>query len=114
MKTRTLGSTGLTVSEIGLGCMAMSYAYGQPSSEQDAFATLHRAIDLGVTFLDTAEMYGPFENERLLGRALKGRRDEVTIATKFRFKINSDPNRAAINRWYGRCRRPSGTCDRSG
>lgn len=106
MNTRTLGATGLTVSEIGLGCMAMSYAYGQPSSEQEAFAALHRAIELGITFLDTAEMYGPFENERLLGRALKGRRDEVTIATKFGFKINPDPTRRAIDSMEGVDGRP--------
>jgi aryl-alcohol dehydrogenase-like predicted oxidoreductase len=81
-----LGSQGLEVSAIGLGCMGMSQAYG-PADEAESIATLHRAIELGCTFLDTAEVYGPFVNEELLGRALKGRRDQVTIATKFGFRI---------------------------
>lgn len=85
MKTRKLGQE-LTVSAIGLGCMGMSYAYGG-QDEQDAIATLHRAFDLGITFFDTAEVYGPYENEKLLGKALKPFRDKVTIATKFGFKI---------------------------
>jgi aryl-alcohol dehydrogenase-like predicted oxidoreductase len=83
---RKLGGQGLTVSAIGLGCMGMSQAYG-PADEAESIATLHRAIELGCTFLDTAEVYGPFTNEELLGRALKGRRDEVVIATKFGFRI---------------------------
>jgi aryl-alcohol dehydrogenase-like predicted oxidoreductase len=81
MKTRTLGN-GLTVSAIGLGCMGMSEFYG-PASEEEAIATIHQALDRGVTFLDTADMYGPFTNERLVGRALSGRRDGVVLATKF-------------------------------
>ncbi|PBC06448.1 aldo/keto reductase [Mesorhizobium sp. WSM3859] len=81
-----LGSQGLEVSAIGLGCMGMSQSYG-PADEQESIATLHRAIELGCTFLDTAEVYGPFVNEELLGRALQGRRDQVTIATKFGFRI---------------------------
>ncbi|CDX27765.1 putative aldo-keto reductase 2 [Mesorhizobium plurifarium] len=81
-----LGSQGLEVSTIGLGCMGMSQAYG-PADEAESIATLHRSIELGCTFLDTAEVYGPFHNEELLGRALKGRRDQVTIATKFGFRI---------------------------
>ena len=85
MKTRKLGQE-LTVSAIGLGCMGMSYAYGG-QEEQDAIRTLHRAFDLGITFFDTAEVYGPYENEKLLGKALKPFRDKVTIATKFGFKI---------------------------
>jgi aryl-alcohol dehydrogenase-like predicted oxidoreductase len=85
---RKLGSQGLEVSEIGLGCMGMSHAYGA-SDEQESIATIHRAIDLGCTFLDTAEFYGPFTNEELLGRALEGRRDQVTIATKFGFKVGA-------------------------
>ncbi|MEZ2329804.1 aldo/keto reductase [Mesorhizobium sp. RCC_202] len=81
-----LGSQGLDVSAIGLGCMGMSQSYG-PADEAESIATLHRAIEVGCTFLDTAEVYGPFVNEELLGRALQGRRDQVTIATKFGFRI---------------------------
>jgi aryl-alcohol dehydrogenase-like predicted oxidoreductase len=84
MKRRRLGA--LEVSAIGLGCMGMSQAYG-PADEAESIATLHRAIDLGITFFDTAEVYGPFHNESLLGRALKGRREGLVIATKFGFKI---------------------------
>lgn len=83
---RKLGQQGLEVSAIGLGCMGMSQSYG-PADEAESIATLHRAIDLGCTFLDTAEVYGPFTNEDLLGRALAGKRDQVVIATKFGFKI---------------------------
>ncbi len=86
---RKLGRQGLEVSEIGLGCMGMSHAYGTPD-DAESTATIHRAIELGCTFLDTAEVYGPFKNEELLGRALKGRRDQVTIATKFGFVINGE------------------------
>ena len=85
MKTRKLGQD-LTVSAIGLGCMGMSFAYGA-ADEQESIRTLHRAVDLGVTFFDTAEVYGPYENEILLGKALKDVRDRVTIATKFGFRI---------------------------
>ncbi|TIW66193.1 MAG: aldo/keto reductase, partial [Mesorhizobium sp.] len=81
-----LGNQGLVVSAVGLGCMGMSQSYG-PADEAESIATLHRAIELGCTFLDTAEVYGPFINEELLGRALKGRRDKVIIATKFGFRI---------------------------
>jgi len=82
MQRRTLGSQGLDVSAIGLGCMGMSDFYGG-ADEAGSIATIHRALDLGVTFLDTADMYGPFTNERLVGRAIKGRRDAVVLATKF-------------------------------
>ena len=86
LSMRKLGSQGLEVSAIGLGCMGMSQSYG-PADEGESIATLHRAIELGCTFLDTAEAYGPFTNEELLGRALKGRREKVVIATKFGFRI---------------------------
>jgi len=83
---RKLGKQGLVVPAIGLGCMGMSHAYGQPG-DTESLATLHRAIELGCNFFDTAEVYGPLRNEELLGRAFKGRRQEVIIATKFGFKI---------------------------
>ena len=86
LNKRKLGSHGLEVSAIGLGCMGMSQSYG-PADEGESIATLHRAIELGCTFLDTAEVYGPFTNEELLGRALKGRRGQVVIATKFGFRV---------------------------
>ena len=82
MTKRKLGRQGLEVSAIGLGCMGMSEFYG-PTDEAESIATIQRAIDLGVTLLDTADMYGPFKNEILVGRAIKGRRDRVVIATKF-------------------------------
>jgi len=88
MSTRKLGTAGLEVSAIGLGCMGMSQSYG-PADETESIATLYRAIELGCTFLDTAEVYGPHTNEALLGRALKGRRDQVTIATKFGFRLEN-------------------------
>ena len=89
---RNLGADGLRVSTLGLGCMGMSQSYGSPEErdERESIATIHRAIELGVTFLDTAEVYGPFTNEELVGRAVKGRRGEVIIATKFGWKIDDD------------------------
>ncbi|WP_121120024.1 aldo/keto reductase [Croceibacterium ferulae] len=86
LQQRALGSQGLRVSALGLGCMGMSQSYGS-FDDAESIATLHRALELGVTFLDTAEVYGPFTNEELLGRALKGRWNEVVIATKFGFDI---------------------------
>ena len=86
MQKRKLGSQGLEVSALGLGCMGMSWAYG-PSEDGESIATIHRAIELGIDFFDTAEVYGPYENEKLLGRALAGKRGAVVIATKFGFKI---------------------------
>jgi aryl-alcohol dehydrogenase-like predicted oxidoreductase len=83
---RKMGSQGLEVSTIGLGCMGMSQSYG-PADKQESIATLHRAIELGCNFFDTAEIYGPFANEELLGEAFKGRRDQVVIASKFGFRI---------------------------
>jgi aryl-alcohol dehydrogenase-like predicted oxidoreductase len=86
LKKRKLGKQGLEVSELGLGCMGMSQSYGIPN-DAESIATIHRAIELGVTFFDTAECYGPYINEELLGRALKGHRAKVVIATKFGFGI---------------------------
>ena len=95
MQTRTLGQ-GLEVSAIGLGCMGMSEFYGT-ADEGEAVATIQRALDLGVTFLDTADMYGPFTNEKLVGRAVAGRRDEVVLATKFGNERNPDGSWIGIN-----------------
>lgn len=91
MKQRALGQQGLTVSAQGLGCMGMSFAYGE-ADEAESIATLHRALELGVNFFDTAEVYGPYTNEELLGRAFKGRRSEAIIATKFGFDIRNGAN----------------------
>jgi aryl-alcohol dehydrogenase-like predicted oxidoreductase len=92
MQKRTLSNSSLEVSAIGLGCMGMSQAYGttEERDERESIATIHRAIELGVTFFDTAEAYGPYTNEELLARALKGRRDRVIIATKFGFKFDAN------------------------
>ena len=87
--TRALGRSGLTVSAQGLGCMGMSFAYGTPDAVE-ATATIHRALDLGVTLLDTADMYGFGENEGLVGKAIAGRRDDVVLATKFGISLNAD------------------------
>src|SRR5215208_6134385 len=92
MKQRTLGNNGLTVSEIGLGCMSLTGAYGNTGgpSRQDAIAMIRHAVDLGVTFFDTAEIYGPFTNEEIVGEALRPVRDQVVIATKFGFDIDPE------------------------
>ncbi len=82
METRKLGTQGLEVSALGLGCMGMSEFYGERDDEE-SIATIHRAVELGVVFLDTADMYGPFTNEKLVGKAIAGCRDKVVIATKF-------------------------------
>src|SRR5262245_39050013 len=89
MQTRMLGRSGLEVSALGLGCLGMSQHYGAPEErdERESIATIHRAIELGVTFFDTAEVYGPFANEERVARALASRRDRVVIATKFGFRI---------------------------
>ena len=96
MRTRTLGSQGLRVSAEGLGCMGMSEFYGR-SDENEAIATIHRALELGVTLLDTADMYGPFTNEKLVGRAIADRRDRVVLATKFGNERREDGSWVGIN-----------------
>jgi len=96
MKSRQLGTGGVSVSAIGLGCMGMSQSYGQ-SDETEAIATIHRALELGVTFLDTADMYGPFTNEKLVGRAIADRREGVFLATKFGNERRADGSWVGVN-----------------
>ncbi len=102
MEKRTLGSQGLTVSALGLGLMGMSANPGHPgmygpADERESIATIHRALELGIDFFDTAEVYGPYINETLLGKALQGRRHRAVIATKFGFKIDPDGRIAGVN-----------------
>ncbi|MDX6661015.1 MAG: hypothetical protein QOJ55_1837 [Solirubrobacteraceae bacterium] len=109
MQTRKLGRDGLEVSAEGLGCMGMSEFYGA-TDEEESIRTIQRALDLGVTFLDTADMYGPFTNEKLVGRAIEGRRDEVVLATKFGNERAEDGTRIGIN---GRPEYVHSACDAS-
>ena len=96
MEQRTIGGQGLVVPALGLGCMGMSQSYG-PADERESVATIHRALELGMTFLDTADVYGPFTNERLVGRAIAGRRDEVVLATKFGNQRRADGSWVRVN-----------------
>jgi aryl-alcohol dehydrogenase-like predicted oxidoreductase len=96
MKKRKLGHTGLEVSALGLGCMGMSEFYG-PRDEAESISTIHRALDLDINFFDTADIYGPFTNEKLIGKAIRDRREKVVIATKFGIVRGDDPNSRAIN-----------------
>ena len=96
MKARRLGRQGPKVSEIGLGCMSMSKVYGQPD-EVEAIQTIHRALELGVNFLDTADVYGPFTNEKLVGRAIAGRREDVVLATKFGLVRSDEPGYRGVD-----------------
>ncbi|MDB4953818.1 MAG: aldo/keto reductase [Myxococcales bacterium] len=109
MNKRTLGRSGLEVGAIGLGCMGMSEFYG-PGDEAESIATIHRAIELGVTLLDTADMYGPYTNEELVGRAIKGKRNKIALATKFGIVRGADPAQRAIN---GRPEYVRAACDAS-
>src|SRR3954464_10864817 len=108
MTTRQLG--GLTVSAIALACMGMSEFYG-PTDEAEAIATIHRALDLGVTLLDTADMYGPFTNEELVGRAIADRRDGVVVATKF--GVVRDPSNPGARGANGRPEYVRSSCEGS-
>jgi aryl-alcohol dehydrogenase-like predicted oxidoreductase len=96
MQKRTLGKSGLEVSALGFGCMGISQSYGRPASREDGIAIIRSAVDAGVTFFDTAEVYGPYTNEDLVGEALEPVRDQVAIATKFGFKIE-DGKMAGLN-----------------
>src|SRR5947207_2433906 len=94
MKKRKLGKSGLEVSAIGLGCMGMSFGYGPPKDKHEMIGLLHAAVERGVTFFDTAEVYGPFTNEELVGEGLSPFREQVVIATKFGFKLDPKSGRS--------------------
>src|SRR3954462_2460997 len=93
MQKRQLGQRGLEVSALGLGCMGMSFSYGPPKDTREMTALLHAAVERGITFFDTAEVYGPFTNETLVGEALAPYRNRVVIATKFGFDLSGSDNR---------------------
>src|SRR3954471_9572355 len=98
MQKRTLGNNNLEVSAIGLGCMGMSQSYGPPAGDrQDMIAFIRAAVERGVTFFDTAEVYGPFVNEELVGEALAPLRDRVVIATKFGFEFDANGKQVGLN-----------------
>jgi aryl-alcohol dehydrogenase-like predicted oxidoreductase len=109
MKTRKLGKNGPTLSAFGLGCMGMSEFYG-PGDEAESIATIHRALELGITYLDTADVYGPFTNEELVGRAIRGRRNQVFLATKFGILRSADPHYRGVS---GRPEYVRQSCDAS-
>jgi len=102
MQKRKLGRSNLEVSALGLGCMGMSFSYGEPKDKQEMIALIRAAVDRGITFFDTAEVYGPFTNEELVGEALRPVRDKVVIATKFGFNLNPDGSPG----WQGLNSRP--------
>src|SRR4029077_17788878 len=97
MQKRKLGSSNLEVSALGLGCMGMSFGYGPPQDEQEMISVIQAAVDLGVNFFDTAEVYGPFINEVLVGKALSPIRERVVIATKFGFHFDANGKQAGLN-----------------
>src|SRR5436853_5606869 len=97
MKKRELGKSGLEVSALGLGCMGMSFGYGPPKDQQEMISLIRSAVDLGVTLFDTAEVYGPFTNEVLVGKALAPIRKQVVIATKFGFHFDTNGKQAGLN-----------------
>jgi aryl-alcohol dehydrogenase-like predicted oxidoreductase len=109
MEMRKLGKQGLTVSAIGLGCMGMSEFYGQ-ADDKKSIETIHQALDLGITFIDTADMYGPYKNEKLVGKALAGQRDKVILATKFGIVREGDSGQRSVN---GRPEYVKAACDAS-
>jgi aryl-alcohol dehydrogenase-like predicted oxidoreductase len=110
MQIRKLGSQGLVTSQLGLGCMGMSEFYGT-ASDAESINVIHRAIELGVTFLDTADMYGPFINEELVGKAIKGKRDQITLATKF--GIQRDPKNPGVRGLSGKPDYVKSACEAS-